>query len=416
MQKKLPIFFVLVTVVIDAMGIGLIMPVTPDLLRQVGATDLADAAVWGGILVAIFASMNFLCGPTLGNLSDRYGRRPIIIIALVFMAFHYFLMATATMMIVLIIGRIIGGITAATQATAAAYISDLSKPEEKAANFGLIGAAFGIGFVLGPLLGGLLADFGTRAPFWAAGTLAFGCAVFGYFVLPETVDDTIRRDFSWRRANPLGAFKSISALPGLRRLLGITFIYAIAFYVYPAVWSYFAAERFDWNPRMIGISLAVFGVSIAIMQGWLIRPLLRRIGERNAVILGLVVDVLAFVLLGFVQQGWIALMLTPLTAIGSIAGPAMQGMMARRAGDDQQGELQGTIAAINAVATIIAPLVMTQTFWFFTAERTPFYLPGAPFLVAAVLAIICIVSFLGTPRASPVSKPVDQTGPSAHPY
>ncbi len=398
MKNRLPIIFILITMVIDSMGIGLILPVMPDLIQEVEGAGLGAAAVWGGLLATIFAAMQFLCGPTVGNISDSVGRRPVLLFSLVIMAFDYVLMAVAGTIWLLIIGRIIGGITAATQSTAAAYIADISKPEEKAANFGLIGAAFGVGFVFGPLLGGLLAEYGTRAPFWAAAFLAGANAVFGYFVLPETVTDRIRRPFQWRRANPLGAFRNIGALPGLKRLMLITFVYTVAFYVYPGVWAYYGAERFGWGPGMIGLSLGMFGIGIAIVQGLLIRPILNRIGERKAVIFGLAVDVGAFVMLGFVTNGWIALALTPLTALGSVAGPALQGIMSRTASDDQQGELQGTVSSINAVATIVAPLLVTQTFWYFTAAGTPFYMPGAPFLLSAILTVGCIVVFVQTPR------------------
>jgi DHA1 family tetracycline resistance protein-like MFS transporter len=398
MDKRLPISFILFSVMLDAMGIGLILPVMPALIQEVEGAGLGQAAVWGGVLATIYAAMQFTFGPTLGSLSDRYGRRPVLIISLVVMAFDYVLMALAQTIWLLIIGRIIGGITAATQATSAAYMADISRPEEKAANFGLIGAAFGVGFVVGPLLGGLLAEYGTRAPFWAAAVLAAGNAIFGYCVLPETVTDRIRRPFDWRRANPLGAFANIGALPGLKRLLLITFVYTVAFFVYPGVWAYFGAERFGWGPGMIGLSLAVFGIGIAVVQGFLIRPIIARIGERRAVILGLAIDVAAFVALGFVTQGWIALVLTPLTALGSIAGPALQGIMSRTAADNQQGELQGTITSINAVATIVAPLLVTQTFWYFTSGPAPLYLPGAPFLLSAVLTLLCIAVFVQTPR------------------
>lgn len=398
MNKRLPITFILISVVLDSMGIGLIMPVMPDLIQEVEGAGLGTAAVWGGILATIFAAMQFLFGPTIGSVSDRFGRRPVLIISLVVMALDYVLMALAHTIWLLIIARIIGGITAATQSTSAAYMADISKPEEKAANFGLIGAAFGVGFILGPLMGGLLAEYGTRAPFWAAAFLATANAVFGYYVLPETVTDSIRRPFSWQRANPLGAFRNIGSLPGLKRLMLITFVYTIAFFVYPGVWAYYGAERFGWGPGMIGVSLAVFGIGIAVVQGLLIRPIIRRIGERKAVILGLSIDVAAFIALGFVTQGWIALAMTPLTALGSIAGPALQGIMSRTAADNQQGELQGTVSSINAVATIIAPLMVTQTFWYFTHESAPVYLPGAPFLLSAVLTLGCIVVFAQTPR------------------
>ena len=404
MDRRLPVTFILISVVLDAMGIGLIMPVMPDLIQEVEGAGIGAAAVWGGILATIFAVMQFLFGPILGSLSDRFGRRPVLLISLAVMAFDYILMAVAGTMTLLIIGRILGGITAATQSTAAAYMADISEPDEKAANFGLIGAAFGVGFVLGPLIGGLLAEYGTRAPFYAAAILAAANFAFGYFVLPETVTDKIRRSFEWKRANPLGAFKHINKLPGLGRLMLITFVYAIAFFVYPGVWAYYGAEQFDWGPGMIGLSLGVFGIGIAVVQGLLMRPILGWLGERNAVIVGLSIDVVAFVALGFVTNGWIALALTPLTALGSIAGPAIQGIMSRRADDNQQGELQGAISSINAVATILAPLIVTQTFWYFTKDTAPVYLPGAPFLLSALLTIGCIVIFLTSPLLSPAKN------------
>ncbi|MEM8537049.1 MAG: TCR/Tet family MFS transporter [Pseudomonadota bacterium] len=399
MNTRLATTFILISVMMDSMGIGLILPVMPDLIQEVEGEGIAAAAVWGGILATIFAAMQFLFGPTLGSLSDWYGRRPILIISLAIMAFDYVLMALAPTIWLLVVARVIGGITAATQATSAAYMADISAPEDKAANFGLIGAAFGMGFVLGPVIGGVLAEYGTRAPFWAAAALAAANALFGYFVLPETVTDMIRRRFEWRRANPLGAFRNIGALPGLKRLLLISFVYTIAFFVYPGVWAYFGAERFDWGPGMIGLSLGLFGIGIALVQGVLIRPIIKRIGERRALLLGLSMHVVAFCLLGFVTNGYVALAFTPVTALGSMTAPALQGIMSRRAGDDQQGELQGTITSINAVATIIAPLMVTQTFWYFTAAQAPIYLPGAPFLLSAVLVIGCIVIFLQTPRS-----------------
>ena len=394
MQNQLPLIFILITVMLDSMGIGLIMPVMPDLIQELEAGDLGQAALWGGILAAIFAVMQFLFGPVIGGFSDRFGRRPVLLIALVVMAFDYVLMAVAGTIWLLVIGRIIGGITAATQSTASAYMADISKPEDKSANFGLIGAAFGMGFVLGPLMGGLLAEYGTRAPFWAAAVLAGANAIFGYFALPETVTDRIRRPFSLRRANPFGAFKHIGQLPGLGRLMGMSFIYGIAFFVYPSIWAYFGKLQFGWGPGMIGLSLGAFGIGIAIVQGVLIRPILARIGERNAVLLGLGVDVVAFVALGFVTNGWIALALTPLTALGSIAGPALQGIMSRTAPDDQQGELQGALTSINAVASIAAPLAMTQVFFYFTHENAPIYLPGAPFILSAILVVGAIGVYL----------------------
>ena len=396
----LPVLFILITVVIDAMGIGLIIPVMPELIREVEGTGLSGAAVWGGVLATVFAVMQFLFGPLLGAVSDRWGRRPVLLLALVVMALDYLLMALAHTIWLLVLGRVIGGITAATQSTASAYMADVSAPHEKAGNFGLIGAAFGVGFVLGPLIGGALAEWGTRAPFYAAAALALANAVFGFLVLPETVTDRIRRPFAWARANPLGAFRHVAALPGLGRLLAIVFTFAVAFFAYTSVWAYFGMIRFGWGPGMVGLSLAVFGIWIAVAQGLLLKPILRRLGERRTVVLGFSLDVLAFAILGFLSNGWLALALIPISAMGSIAGPALQGIMSRTAADDQQGELQGVLTAVNAVATIVAPLLMTQVFYHFTAPDAAIFLPGAPFLLAGLLLAGCIAIFLTTPATT----------------
>jgi len=394
MNKRLPVTFILITMLLDSMGIGLIMPVMPDLIREVQGGDISNAAVWGGVMATVFAAMQFLFGPTLGSISDRFGRRPVLLLALGAMVIDYLLMAYAWTITLLLIGRMIGGVTAATHATGLAYMADISEPEEKAGNFGLIGAAFGLGFVLGPLLGGLLSDFGTRAPFYAAAALAFMNMCLGYFVLPETVTDRIRRPFSFKRANPIGALMAVGRLPGLKRLMLVSFIYGIAFFVYPAIWAYFGALRFGWSPTMIGVSLAAFGISMAVVQATLVRPIIRAIGERNTVILGLLLDAAVFLLLGFVESGLFAILLTPITALGSIVGPALQSIMSRAAADDQQGELQGTLTSINAVGMIIAPIVMTQIFWLFTSDNAPVYLPGAPFLLSTFLVLICVGLFI----------------------
>ncbi len=401
MTPRLPVIFILITVVIDAMGIGLIMPVMPGLIKQVQGATLGQAALWGGVLATSFAVMQFLFGPVLGNLSDRYGRRPVLLASLFVMTLDYLVMAVAGTIWLLFLGRLVGGVASATQSTASAAMADISEPDKKAANFGLVGAAFGIGFVFGPLMGGLLGGYGTRAPFYAAAAIAGANLIFGYFAMPETVTDRIRRPFEWRRANPFGAFKNIGKLPGLKGLMVTVFISAVAFFVYPAVWAYYGEARFGWGSQMIGLSLAAFGLSIAIVQGVLIRPILRVLGERNTVILGLSIDVGAFILLGFITSGTLAILLTPLTALGSIAGPALQGIMSRTASDDQQGELQGMLTSINAVAIIIAPLVMTQIFWYFTSAGAPVVLPGAPFLLSAVLTLISIGIFVAARPRQP---------------
>ncbi|MEP1765444.1 MAG: TCR/Tet family MFS transporter [Sulfitobacter sp.] len=398
---KLPIIFIMLTVMIDAMGIGLIIPVMPDLIQELGGGSLGQAAIWGGILSTTFAVMQFLFGPTMGGLSDRFGRRPVLLLALTVMALDYVLMAVASTIWVLLLGRIIGGITAATQSTATAYLADISTPEERAARFGLVGAAFGAGFVLGPLLGGLLAEYGTRAPFWVAAGLAATNAAFGCFVLRETLSSEARRSFDWRRANPAGALRALGRLPGVTRLMVVYFIYYISFAVYPAVWPYFGKARFDWSPATIGLSLAMFGVSMALIQGLLIRPILARFGEMGTVVFGFVFNILSLTAIAVIGSGFWVLLLTPLAAVSGIIPPALQGIMSARVADDAQGELQGALTSASALAMILSPLVMTYSFARFTGAQAPIYLPGAPFLLAAGLCCVGLVALRRGSAASP---------------
>lgn len=396
--RRLPFLFILMTLALDAMGIGLILPVLPDLIREVHGGALGEAAIWGGILATSFAVMQFLFGPTLGSLSDSFGRRPVLIASLAVMAADYIVMAVAPSIWLLLVARLIGGIASATQPTANAFIADISRPEEKAKNFGLVGAAFGVGFVLGPMIGGLLGELGTRAPFWAAAILATANLGLGILVMPETVTDRIRRPFLWRRANPVGAFAALSRLPRLSRFLLLIFLYEFAFIVYPATWAYFTQERFGWSPGMIGVSLALFGISMAVVQGGLIRVILDRFGEVGTVIYGYCFNAVAFLSLAFVTSPTVALILTPITTLGAVVTPALQGMMSRATPDDQQGELQGLVASVRSVAYIVSPLVMTQIFGLFTLPGGPAYLPGAPFLLSMALMGVCLAVFMATLR------------------
>ena len=398
MPDRLPLTFIMVTMALDAMGIGLIMPVMPDLIREVQAVSLSDAAVWGGILVASFAVTQFLFSPTLGNLSDRYGRRPVLLISMAMMAVDYVIMALAGTIWWLLIGRLLGGVTSATHATASAFVADISHPDKRAQNFGLISAAFGIGFIIGPVIGGLLAGFGPRAPFIAAALLATANFALGYFVLPESLPPEKRRPFLWRRANPLGGVMQIGKLPGLKWMLVAMFFYSVSGYVYPAIWAYYTQEAFGWDARLVGMSLAVYGTGMIIVQGGLIRIVMPWLGEARAVIYGLIIDVLALLAFGFASQGWMIWALTPFAALGSIATPAITALMSRRASEDQQGELQGVLGSINAMSMILSPLIMTQTFFWFTRPDTGLYLPGAPFLLSMVLMAAALSIFLVTLR------------------
>ncbi len=390
---RLPVLFLLFTVMLDAMGIGLIMPIMPDLIREVQGGTLADAALWGGLLATVFAVMQFLFSPVIGNLSDYYGRRPVLLVSLFVMALDYLVMALAGTIWLLLVGRVVGGITAATHATANAYMADISKPADKAANFGLLGAGFGLGFVLGPLVGGLLGEYGTRAPFYAAAILAALNFGLGWFVMGETVTERTRRTFTWKRANPFGAFRNLARVPGIRSLLFVYFTYSVALYVYPAIWSYFTQERFGWTPQIIGLSLGLFGIAMAVVQGGMIRLVLRRFGERRTVIWGQIFDFGAFGMLSVVTSGTVALILTPIAALGAVVSPALQGMMSRMVDDNAQGELQGVLTSVHALAMIVSPLMMASVFSFFTREDAPLYLPGAPFMVSMLLIVIGLVVF-----------------------
>jgi DHA1 family tetracycline resistance protein-like MFS transporter len=379
--------FICITMTIEAMGIGLILPVLPALLEEVQGVGLSEAALWGGILASAYALMQFLCAPTIGNVSDRFGRRPVLLASMAVLAVDYVVMALAGTFWLLLLGRVIAGIASATMSTATAFMADISSPDEKSANFGLVSAAFGLGFVLGPAIGGVLAEWGPRAPFWAAAILSGANLVLGLIVLPETLRRP--RAFDWRRANPFGALAAVRALPGLGALLAVYLFYQVANWVYPAIWAYFTQAAFGWEERMVGLSLAAYGISMVVVQGGLIRLIVPRLGERRTLALFVPFNVAILLLVVAVAgtgAGWLMLMLTPLSALGSVAQPALQGLASRMASDDQQGELQGVLASLTAVAAIVTPLMMTPVFFAATSGGRDF--AGAPFLLAAGLMAV----------------------------
>ncbi|MGL5011539.1 MAG: TCR/Tet family MFS transporter, partial [Paracoccaceae bacterium] len=389
-KQNLALTFILITVTLDAIGIGLMFPVMPDLIEDLTGLGIGQAALWGGILSASFAVMQFLCGPALGALSDQYGRRPILLISLFVMGIDYLVMALAPTIWLLLLARIVSGITAATYSTATAFIADITPPEDRGRRFGLIGAGFGIGFVLGPLIGGLLAAIDLHAPFYAAAALAFANMAFGYFVLPETVTDATRRPFAPARANPFRALRAASRLPQIRRTLLCFLILSIGMGVYASIWSYFGQAAFGWSSTMVGVSLAVYGISFALGQALLVGPLIRRFGEARAATFGMFVNIITLVALGLTSVGWLALLITPFTALGGVVTPALQAIASRATPADAQGELQGVMSSLTASATITAPLIMTNTFAAFTGPAAPINRPGAPFLLAAILMVICV--------------------------
>ncbi|MGR3542570.1 MAG: MFS transporter [Hasllibacter sp.] len=390
-----PIAFVLITLTLDAMGIGLILPVMPGLIEELTGQGIGAAALWGGALATVFAVMQFLFGPLLGALSDRFGRRPVLLVSLAVMTLDYVVMALAGSMWLLFLTRIVGGITAATQSTANAFIADISTPEEKTARFGLAGAAFGVGFVLGPAIGGILGEYGTRAPFWAAAALGAASLTFGWFVMPETVRTP--RPFAPSKANPLASLDSLGRAEGIRLFLLIFFLYEFAFIVYPATWAYFGPAAFGWTPGTVGLSLTLFGISLAAVQGGLIRIAIRHLGERGTILWGLIFNTAIFAVLGFLGVGWIALALTPVTGLGAVVTPALQGLMSKRTPDDRQGELQGAITSARAMAAIFSPWVMTGLFWWGEARG----LPGLAFLLSSGLIAACLALWTARRRRVP---------------
>lgn len=383
--------FVLMTVCIDSIGFGIILPVLPDLVREVSNTSYSGAALWGGYLSFSYAVMQFCFGPTIGNLSDRFGRRPVLLLSLAVMAIDYLIMALAPSLIVLFVGRMIAGIAAATHSTANAFVADISSKQDRAKNFGLIGAAFGMGFILGPLIGGLVGEWGTRAPFYTAAALASLNFIYGYFVLPETLAPDQRRAFEWQRANPVGGATQVSKVPMVAWFLVCFMLFEIGHFVYPAVWAYYTKEAHGWSSAEVGLSLALVGVGFVIVQGWLIGKILARLGEVRTTLAGFALSVLGLVGLAFATEGWMVYALMPVTALGAIVSPALSALMSNRTPDNAQGELQGVRTSVAGVTMIVSPVVMTQLFGYFTGDDRPIYFPGAPFLAAALLMAAAVI-------------------------
>jgi DHA1 family tetracycline resistance protein-like MFS transporter len=386
-----PLIFIFITVMIDTIGLGIIIPVLPQLITGLTDSKISVAAQYGGALAVVYAVTHFFFAPVLGNLSDAYGRRPVLLLSLFALGIDYVLMGYAPTIIWLFVGRFIAGAAGATFAVANAYIADTSAPEDRAKNFGLIGAAFGIGFVLGPALGGLLIEFGPRAPFFVAAALAFANMAYGYFILPETLAPENRRPFHLKRANPVGSIIQMNKYPLVLGLIIAALFYQIAHDANPSIWSYYTIEKLSWTPRDIGWSLAMVGISIAFVEGILIRFIIPRIGEKRAVYFGYVMAAIGFTGFALADTGTaMMLWIIPWSLMG-IAGPALRAIIANQVPDDQQGELSGAMASMISLTAIISPVIMTQTFGFFASKASPVYFPGAPFILAAGMIIIAII-------------------------
>lgn len=388
------LIFIFITLLLNSAGFGLIMPVLPSLLEGLTGLTVEQAARWGGYLSVTYAVMNFIAGPILGSLSDRFGRRPVLLGSLAMMAIDYIIMALATTISWLFIGRLLTGISGATFSTADAYIADITEPEDRARAFGMMGAAFGIGFIFGPALGGLLGELSPRAPFYAAAALAAINVVFGAFVLPESLKPEDRRAFDMRRANPFGAFQHFSKLPKVAWFLIAVLAFQIAHFVFPSTWNFHGEARYGWSSAEIGLSLMAVGVGSAFSQAVLIGPLIKHFGPTQTAALGLGATCLALVGFAFASTGWMTYAILPLSALGGVATPALNALMSNQTPRNAQGELQGAIGGLQAMANIASPLLMTQVFASFSSGAvtgTPFY--GAAFLLAAGLTLVAFLPF-----------------------
>ncbi len=389
MKLNGPFLIILATLMIDGIGVGIVFPIMPELMERLGAVSTAEGALWGGILMSAYAAAMFLFGPIVGSLSDAFGRRPILIAALATLTVDYVIMALVGSLWVLLIGRLVAGMAGATYITATAYIADIAKPEERGAAFGMIGAAFGLGFVLGPALGGLSSGWHITAPFWIAAGLAGLNVGFGLFMLPESLKPENRRPFGRRDINPFATIGRAFLIPGLAIPLVCLFVFEFANMVYPTLWAFWGREVFGWDGFRIGLTLSAYGLLIAGVQAGVLPRLTKRLGDHKTLMLGIFAALIGLVGIGFTSAVWAVVIFLPIAALSDMAPPLMTAFAANLVGEDQQGVVQGVIASLSSVAAVIAPLAMTGVFERFVNE-TGTYLPGAPFLLAAILVAMII--------------------------
>lgn len=395
-KKNAAVGFIFITMLIDIIGIGIIIPVIPKLLQELNHSDISEAAQLGGWLAFAYAFTQFLFAPFMGSLSDRFGRRPVLLISLIAFSVDYLVLALAPTVAWLFVGRIVAGITGASISTAMAYISDVSTPENKAKNFGLVGAAFGVGFIIGPVIGGLLGQYGSRVPFYAAAILCFVNFVYGYFVLPESLSPEKRRAFEWKAANPIGALARLKKFPQIILLVVAMFFMYFASHAVHGNWSFYTMYRYDWDERMVGLSLGAIGLLVALVQGGLVRFVNPRIGNGKSILLGFAFQAVGLTLIGLAVQDWMIFLFLIPYSLGGLAGPAIQSEITNHVPANEQGQIQGTLASLNSATATIGPLVMTNIFYYFTHDSAPFLFPGAPFILAAFLMIMAwIMAFKG---------------------
>ncbi len=393
------LIFIFVTVLIDAIGFGIVLPVLPGLIQVLTGEDLSQASIYGGWMAFVFAVVQFFCAPILGALSDRFGRRLVLLASLFVFGVDYLIMGFAPTLTWLFIGRALAGATGAAYMPAYAYMADISPPEKRAQNFGVLGAAFGFGFIIGPALGGLLGTLGPRAPFIAAGLLALANFAFGFFALPESLPLSSRRAFEWKRANPVGTLIQLRKYPMVFGLAGAMFLWQLAHQSLPNVWSFYTMYKFGWSPAAVGYSLAFVGVIMAISQGFLTGKLIPRMGERRAVLLGLVFGAACYAGYAFATAGWMLYASMLLWFLGAAVYPSMNALMSQQIPPNGQGELQGGLASLLSLSAILGPPLMTGLFGYFSAPGAPVHFPGAAFLCAALLVCISLVLCLRSVRA-----------------
>jgi DHA1 family tetracycline resistance protein-like MFS transporter len=407
-RRKPAIAFIFVTLVIDILGIGLIIPILPKLVQEFRGGDVSAASQTVGWLAALYSLMQFAWAPLLGSLSDRFGRRPVLLISLLGTGLDYFLLAYAPNLNWFFVGRIVAGITGANIATASAYIADVTPPEKRAASFGLVGAAFGLGFIAGPALGGLLGNVGLRVPFLVAGGLTLLNWFYGLLILPEPLAPGNRRAFSWARSNPVGSLMALKRHPVVFGLAGTHFLTYLGHQVLPSTWVLYTGYRYGWGPKETGISLAVVGLMAAIVQGGLTKRIILQIGEQRAVVFGLIVAALAYAAYGLATQGWMIYGILIWASLGGVAGPAVQSLVSRGSGADEQGGVQGSLTSLGSVAGIIGPPVATGLFGFFISRKAPVQLPGIAFFFSAAITIVGTLLAVRSFRKNKIIEPVER--------